>query len=106
MNKITRYTDQLIDGLRQSRKAVTHSDITWLLGRYVTTLHTLRPMREDDVCDNKRTREDIGTSRKRSLTQRTPYKDHQLVQLLPHTHNTAQITPLLVVIDTQVRLPT
>ena len=51
---MTGYTDQL-DALRQSRKAFTHSDITWLLGRYVTTLYTLRPMSEDEVCDNKRT---------------------------------------------------
>jgi hypothetical protein len=93
-NKMTRYTDQLIDVLRQSRKAFTPSDITRLLGRYVTPLYMLRPMSEADACD-KRTWEDIGTSRKRSLTQRTPYNDHQLVQLLPHTQNTAQITPVL-----------
>jgi len=38
-NKMTRYTNQLIGGLRQGREALTHSDITWLLGRYMTTLH-------------------------------------------------------------------
>jgi hypothetical protein len=31
--RMTRDTDQLIDALKRSRKAFTHSDIKWLLGR-------------------------------------------------------------------------
>lgn len=99
-NKMTRYTAQLIDALRQSRKAFTYSDITWLLGRYVTTLYTLRPVSEDGLWQ--------ANVRRHRYEQKEKFNTEDSVQgpsarsiASTYTKHSTNYSSVTVVLDTQ-----